>query len=127
MTNTYFNIKMSCFKQIKFITEDDFTEHTNMTTKLKLCIKVIKMPSEEASVDIQRVRLKVRGSASTLIESGAEKLSRKRILRIDLFTFLYILIHRAVKRFIKFCPRSEFNFKKFKIQMFLSFPSSKLC
>jgi hypothetical protein len=40
----------SCFKQIKFITESDFTEHTNIATKLKwkLFTKVIREPSKEA-------------------------------------------------------------------------------
>ncbi len=39
---------------IKFITEDYFTEITNITTKLKqkLLRKVIKMPTEEAWVRI---------------------------------------------------------------------------
>ncbi len=42
-------IKCKCFKLIKFITEDYFTDHTNITTKLKqiLFTKVIKMPSKE--------------------------------------------------------------------------------
>jgi hypothetical protein len=44
--------KTSCFEQIKFITEDYFTDHTNIATKLKwkLFTKVIKMPSKEAWV-----------------------------------------------------------------------------
>jgi hypothetical protein len=47
-----FYIKTSCFEIIKFITEEYFTEHTNITTKLKLKLftKLIKMPSEEAWV-----------------------------------------------------------------------------
>ncbi len=42
--------KTSCFEYIKFITEDYFTEHMNITTKLKwkLFTKVIKIPSEES-------------------------------------------------------------------------------
>ncbi len=44
--------KTSCFEYIKFITEDYFAKHTNITTKLKLKLftKVIKKPSEEAWV-----------------------------------------------------------------------------
>ncbi len=44
--------------------------------------KVIKMPSEDACV--LKVWLKVRVSASTLIEDGVEKLSKKRISIINL-------------------------------------------
>ncbi len=44
--------KTSCFKSIKFITEETKVKHTNITTKLKwkLFAKVIEMPSKEAWV-----------------------------------------------------------------------------
>ncbi len=57
---------MSCFILIEFVTEDWFTKHTNITTKLnwKLFTKVIKSPSEEAwGLDRQRVWLKEKLSA----------------------------------------------------------------
>jgi hypothetical protein len=42
--------------QIKFITEDDFTEHKDITTELKwkLFSKVVKEPSKEAWLWIDR-------------------------------------------------------------------------
>ncbi len=54
--------------KIEFITEDWFTKHTNITTKLKwkLFTKVIKSPSEEAWVWIDSVS-NVKRSASALI------------------------------------------------------------
>ncbi len=46
----------SCFELIKFVTEDYFEKHANITTKLKqkLFTKVIKMSSKEALVWISR-------------------------------------------------------------------------
>jgi len=62
---------------VKFITEDAKVKHPNITTKLKLKLntKVIKMPSRELGFDRQREKLKVRGSASALMEHEVENLS----------------------------------------------------
>ncbi len=52
--------KMSCFIQIKFITEDSFSKYTNITTKLnwELFTKVIKKPSKEAWVSDRQCLIK---------------------------------------------------------------------
>ncbi len=44
--------KTSCFEKIEFTTEDYFTKHTNITTRLKLTLftNVIKNPSKETWV-----------------------------------------------------------------------------
>ncbi len=72
---SYYN-ETSCWEQIKFITEDYFTEHTNITTKLKqkLFTQVIKLPSKEAWVWIDRESNQKR-SAGAVIEGGVEKMS----------------------------------------------------
>ncbi len=46
----------SFFEQIKFNTEDYFPKHTNITTTLrwKLFTKVIREPSEEAWISLDR-------------------------------------------------------------------------
>ncbi len=49
--------KTSSFKWIMFIGEDYFTKHTNITNKLKwrLFTKVIREPSDQAYVHIDKV------------------------------------------------------------------------
>ncbi len=60
---------MSCFKLIKFITEDWFTRYANVTTKLswKLFTEGIKRPSEDAWVRIDKSVLIKRKAHALLI------------------------------------------------------------
>jgi hypothetical protein len=49
-------IKTSYLEKIEFITEDCFPKHTNITTRLKqkLFSKVIREPSKEAWISLDR-------------------------------------------------------------------------